>query len=294
MKNELRRDYFLDKWVLYSPITGTKHGKCMLCEETKPIFFVNSRGKQREPWQVKVIEDPYPPTHPSKFKLEGLGTFFSKAPAHGYSEIVIETPKHKPFHELTTNQINLCFYVYKKRIEELKTRDKVESVVVEKAYFDHSFTRIFTLPKVPDKLKDELMEYNAYYKRKEECMFCNLIKQEKEERKVYESKEFVVLAPYASLSPYETWILPKKHIQRFTMLNDNQLYELAEILRNLTRKLAKLNLDYNFTFHESPVAQKMQDFHFHIELYPTWLQKSRNITINRIFPERAASDLRFK
>jgi len=48
-------------------------------------------------------------------------------------------------------------------------------------------------------------------------------------------------------------------------LNDDEFKDLAEILRNILKKLKTINASYNFVLHYAP---KGKDLHFHIEVMP--------------------------
>ena len=289
MQNELRKDYFTDNWVVISGEREKEEG-CPYCKEQKPIKEVLDEKKN---WEIRVVEEPSPLVHPSKFNLSGIGTLLTKTLAHGYSEIVVETKEHKPFHELSTNQIKKVLHVFSERIKELKTREKVECVIVEKNYNEHSNTKIYTFPKVTEKLAEEVRGFNRYKKKKDRCVFCDIIESEVKGRIVHNGKFFVVISPFAPTSSYETWVLSKKHIKGFSEVSEDGLYELSEILSRLTKKMTSLGIDYNFVFHESPSAREFQDFHFHVEVYPTERIKSREVNLNKVTPERAAADLRF-
>mgnify|MGYP001434928605 CR=1 FL=1 len=63
---------------------------------------------------------------------------------------------------------------------------------------------------------------------------------------VYENDSFVAIVPFASLSPYHTWIVPRKHQASFRECVD--LKDLADIMTNVCHMSfhALENPDYNF------------------------------------------------
>ncbi len=66
------------------------------------------------------------------------------------------------------------------------------------------------------------------------CLYCDLLAEELErgERIVAETKEFVVMHPYASRVPWETRIIPKKHYSSFGLFPDAHFTELAMVLKD--------------------------------------------------------------
>jgi len=315
MQHELRKDYITDNWTILVPARvkrpfGPK--KCPFCPENvsseagQTILRLNKEGKEKDPWRVLVVENKFPLTHPSKFKLTGLGTLFTKTLAHGYSEVVIETPEHnKRFHDLSTDEINLVFNAFKKRIEKLSERERVEYILITKlegkyrGSLEHPHSQIITYPKIPKDLTEEIDGFNNYHKRNKSCVFCDVIEKEKKsQRKVMENDHFIGIAPFASSSPYEVWLLPKKHKTTFSELDEFELFSLAEILKKVLTKMNEEieNFSYALVFHERPSKFTTQDFHFHVEVYPTLhspgFKRHVGIPWNEITPEKAASVLR--
>jgi UDPglucose--hexose-1-phosphate uridylyltransferase len=126
---------------------------------------------------------------------------------------------------------------------------------------------------------------------KKKCKYCEIIKKEmKSERAVFESEHFVAFCPFASRSPYEIWFFPKKHITKLDELNEQEILDLAKILKKTLNKININNWSYNFYLNYSP---NKENVHFHIELIPRlgiWggVEFSTGITINSVSPESAA------
>jgi UDPglucose--hexose-1-phosphate uridylyltransferase len=73
-----------------------------------------------------------------------------------------------------------------------------------------------------------------------------------QERIVTENGDWVVVVPYWAVWPYETMLLPKIHLKRFTDLNSNQRDSLAAIMKVLTSKydnLFKTSFPYSMGWH---------------------------------------------
>src|SRR5690606_24597683 len=104
-----------------------------------------------------------------------------------------------------------------------------------------------------------------------ECLFCAVIASEQEarERVVTHNDEFVALAPYAAKTPFETWILPKRHGSAYAGVAANTLPFLADILQAVLRALndALDQPPYNMALHTSATDHEAS-FHWHIELLP--------------------------
>lgn len=315
MQNELRKDYVTDNWSIIAPSRSKKPVKpkdCPFCDlknVERVILKLDKQGKEKDPWQVAVVENMYPITHPSKFKLTGLGTLFTKSLAHGYSEVLIETPEHnKEIQNMTIDELSLVFEAIKRRIEKLGERKKVDHVLIAKlagplrGSLEHPHFQIITYPKIPKLINEEIKSFNNYEKINKRCIFCDVIKKEiKSERKIMENEHFVAICPFASRNAYEIWILTKEHKKQLKDLNKLEIFSLVEMIKEVFRRLSSIlkPLSYIMVIHESPVSLKHQDFHFHIEIYPSLPKVAhkyapREVGIRHISvsPEKAASILK--
>lgn len=67
-----------------------------------------------------------------------------------------------------------------------------------------------------------------------------------------ENDGWLVVVPWWAVWPYETMVLPKRHVQRITDLNDNEKKSLADIIKRITTKydnLFEVSFPYTMGFH---------------------------------------------
>ena len=73
-----------------------------------------------------------------------------------------------------------------------------------------------------------------------------------QERIVLINDSWVVVVPYWAVWPYETMILPRRHIQRITELSENETRLLGDAMKRLTTKYDNLfncNFPYSMGWH---------------------------------------------
>ena len=89
-------------------------------------------------------------------------------------------------------------------------------------------------------------------------------------RVVAETGDAVALAPYASRSPFETWILPRRHQSRFEDAPGGEVAAVARLLRDVLRRMdaALERPPYSFVIHSAPVSEQADFYHWHIEILP--------------------------
>ena len=100
-------------------------------------------------------------------------------------------------------------------------------------------------------------------------------------------------------SPFETWIVPKKHQASFGLISMEDSKKFAKTLKTTLLKLySKLNNpDYNYVIHTAPVKDEQEDYyHWHLQIIPrltnpAGFELGSGIYINVSFPEEAAQFL---
>lgn len=299
--NEIRKDYFLDRWTIIAANRAKrpdkfkrkpdkqKKGICFFCpgnEGMTPPEICRVEGKNG--WIIRVFPNKFPATTKGKGK-KGKDLI----PAYGEHEIIVETPKHKGnMHDLDEDHLFKVFEVYEERIKVLQKDKKIKYVSVFKnrgktagASLPHTHTQIIGLPFVPTLVKEESVSGK--------CPYCKIVKkEEKGPRKILSDGNVVAFTPYASRFPFEAWIFPKRHVRTFSELNPEEKLSFVKALKEVLTKLDH-GLDfapYNFYLHYSP---KGKDLHFHLELCPKMsilagFELSSGMYINTMSPENAA------
>jgi UDPglucose--hexose-1-phosphate uridylyltransferase len=211
------------------------------------------------------------------------------------------------------NRVTDVMIAYKERITDLKKDLRFRFVMVFKnhgsvagASLEHSHSQLIALPEVPSRVEREIEGARRFYSYKERCIFCDIVAQELSERTrlVSENPIFLAIAPYAPRFPFETWILPKKHMPRFEE-GTKEIYEsLAQILGEVLKRINKAlkNPPFNYILHTSPFNTPNSEdveqlYHWHIEIMPrvtkvAGFEWGSGFYINPTPPEDAARFLR--
>jgi len=170
------------------------------------------------------------------------------------------------------------------------------------ASLEHSHSQLIGLPIVPELVMEELNGSKFYYNWKERCVFCDMIRQELQQkvRVVQENEEFVAISPFAPRSPFEVWILPKMHFSSYTHMPEGSYRLLAEIFSETLQRLEKSlgKAPYNFILHIAPIREpELPYYHWHFEIMPkltlmAGFEWGSGFFINPTPPEDAAQYLR--
>ncbi|XP_008483658.1 uncharacterized protein LOC103520348 [Diaphorina citri] len=86
--------------------------------------------------------------------------------------------------------------------------------------------------------------------------------------------DWVVVVPFWAEWPFETMILPRTHVLRFTDLDDQQRNNLADIIKKITTKydnLFKVSFPYSMGFHGAPTGSKVHQNNSHWVFHASYL-----------------------
>ena len=139
----------------------------------------------------------------------------------------------------------------------------------------HPHGQIYAYPFLPKKLELELENAGKYKEEKGCCLFCDMLRAEKdfEKRIIFENEYFTVFLPFFSEYPYGAYIMSNSHKSNITQFHEEERLVLAETLRRTTGMLDSLfgyKFPYMMCMYNEPVngVDASDFFHFHIAFYP--------------------------
>lgn len=306
IKPEIRQDYIQEKFVIIAPKrTARPHDNplpskkekhpsddCIFCPHNINNVPSLYRQGDKENWQINVILNKYP------------AVSLDNPNAYGQQEVVIETSDHtKELEELSVDHVAKLLDAYSIRTMEISKNKKIEYILIFKnnggiagASLQHAHSQIFATKFLPPHLFDKSQRQQAYKLNTGHCIYCDVINKEKSgPRFVYKDEHVIAFTPYASTFNYEVWILPLRHVDNITDLNEDEKRSWAKIMRFLLKKIGQLDLPYNFYFHQ---VINDNDQHLYMKIVPRgsiWagVEIGSGLIINPISPEDAAEFYRY-
>lgn len=324
---ELRRDPIVGRWVIIATERGKRpsdfageakepRGKfCSLCPgneaKTPPeVYALRPAGSPPNTpgWRLRVVKNKFPALIAEE-NLEQTSTgVFDWMSGVGDHEVIIETPRHDTrFSDLTVEEVAEVIWTYRERMRAMKKDSRFRFVMVFKnhgaaagASLEHSHSQLVALPVVPKRVLEEMEGARTYYNDHRQCVFCDIIKQERAAgvRIIEERDGVFAVAPFASRFPFETWIIPQHHSSSF---EETEGYDgLAHVLLGVLRRMDRVLTDppYNFIIHTSPFGDsKNEYYHWHLEIMPrltkvAGFEWGTGFYINPTPPEDASQYLR--
>ena len=325
--SELRQDPTTKEWVIMAPERAKRpqhmlkkkpvselpdrDEACPFCpgnESKTPLeVFRLPHSSQASDWEVRVISNQFPALSLNGSATGGeRGYFFHKMDGLGVHEVIIETPFHNLSMALMSyEQVEKVLRSYQERYNALKKNHQLKFITIFKNYgwaagtsMEHPHSQLVATPIPATYYHLKFRVAADYYYDFGRCLYCDLLAQnmEKRDRIIAETREFLVLHPYASRVPYETWIFPKKHYASFDMLPVTQLIELAMVLKETLLCLYRgLNdPDFNLMIDTSTTEDEEDPYyHWHIRIVPrltttAGFEMGSGIYINTALPEDTA------
>jgi UDPglucose--hexose-1-phosphate uridylyltransferase len=156
----------------------------------------------------------------------------------------------------------------------------------------HPHCQIWATEHIPDEPLRELAAQQAYHDEHHTCLLCDYLATELSQtalahpetgnagpaRIVVENDLFVAIVPYWATWPFETLVLPRRHLGSFTDLTPAERTALAAILKAVTTRydnLFEVSFPYTMGFHQRPThGQSHDSMHFHAHFYPPLLRSA--------------------
>ena len=284
---------------------------CPFCpgnEERTPEEIM--RIPSGDSWKIRVTPNKFAALSPEirrERKNEGRRHIIT---GYGKHEVIIESPVHNMFTaSMQPDDIANLLRTYRHRFEALYQEPGIEHVIIFKNYGEgagtsllHPHSQIIGTPVTPLQVRHRIEEGMRYFDNTGGCLMCACLNDELADgrRIILNTEHFVTFVPFAALSPFHTWIFPKRHCATFSSISEEEVTDLAYNLKTVLRKFyTGLNdPDFNYIIRsENPKECMSEYFHWYIGIVPRITQAAgfelgSGMFINTSIPEENAEFLR--
>jgi len=315
---ELRKDPITRSWVITGDDQESERASdflCPFCPESGQQLQVLSAMPtvNGNPWSARAVVHPKPIYHVEGDPARaGNGLYDTMQPV-GAHEVIIENARHdRQLWNSDDREVEQYLALCAQRITELKKDARFKYVSVFKNFgtnsgadFDHPTSEVVATTFVPRRVLYELRAAREHYRMKERCVFCDIFSQElKQDKRIVEVRgDYLVSCPYASRTPYETWIAPRVHEAYFERLatKSGALRDLAALLRRTLYRILTLADGFHMVLHTSPNTMHKSetlgywktiddDYHWHIEILPILGAKAKSYTFKEVYYSPVSSE----
>lgn len=325
---KLRQDPTTKEWVIFAterakrpddfrtPDPGADHqtSPCPFCpgnEAATPPAVLTLSDQDSSAWSVRVVPNKFAALAPgTASKPKQIGTLYHEMDGVGAHEVIVDTPKHDTHLALLTEpEVFDVLRAYRERFQSLSKKPGVKLIMIFKNHgssagtsLEHPHSQLLATPVLPRDITQKLELARNYHETTGGCLYCDIVREERalRSRLVLETKRFIVFHPFASKWPFETWIAPKNHQSVFANVSEDDLEELAQVLRQSLLKLfiALGNPDYNYILHSAPAEDEQNDYYlWHLQIIPrlttaAGFELGSGMAINTALPEETAKFLK--
>jgi UDPglucose--hexose-1-phosphate uridylyltransferase len=296
-----------------APVSGLPPAEsepCPFCpgqEHTTPPAVHEVLDEQRR-WKIRVVPNKYPAVVESA--VETGSSESTASPALGVHEVIIESSRHVDrLSSLSVDELRDVLQIYAQRLLHWRVDGRFAYGLVFRnqgpragASLAHLHSQFVAMPTVPPTVQGEMRRAEHALAASGRCAYCHLLEQElsSRERIVYDERGYVAFCPFASLQPFETWLMPQQHASAFEHISPEGLQALADALHWLILRIERVVPDaaYNLLVRTAPWQGNSGPWHhWRIELLPratplAGFELATGMFINPLAPERAASKLR--
>lgn len=254
-------------------------------------------------WTSRVVPNLYPAlaAGDDEPRPDSAPELFAARPAVGGHEVIVNAPEHvTAMVELSEERSAGAVETWRERMRAHSEAAYVQLVVNEGigagASIPHTHAQLYALPFVPAAVARERERAGAHGERTAGSgLLADVLVEEvrRRERLVAIDEEAALLCPWASRSPYELRVVPRREAARFEEDEGG-----AAMIRTALRLLAERfdgPPELNLWVVSAP--RGAERFHWHVDVAPRLTAKASfefatGVDINVCPPERAAAELR--
>ncbi len=299
--SELRQDPTTREWVILAPERARrplpKHEaktpeklpprdpSCPFCpgnEDRTPDEVFRLPLEDSKSWDVRVVPNRFPALEMDQPPVrQREGQFARKIDGFGVHEVIIESPSHNtPMALMTYEQVEKVLTAYHERYNTLKEDSQLKFITIFKNHgwasgtsLVHPHSQLVATPIITPYYHRRLDVAVDYFADNGACIYCDLLleEMEKEKRIVAATPDYVILHPYASRSPWETWIVPRIHRASFGLLLAQELKALARVLKDTLLCFYRELNNPSFNLMIDTTTTEDEDdpyYHWHIRVLP--------------------------
>ncbi len=215
---------------------------------------------------------------------------FRSDSARGIARVICFSPDHsKTLPQLTTNDIRKIIDTWSEQVTELGKQYPWVQLFENKGAVmgcsnPHPHGQVWASSFLPNEARKENENLQAWHNRQGSNLLVDYANRESEsgDRTVVDNDHWIAVVPYWAAWPFETLLMPKRHVLRMPDLSSHERNALAEILKTLTVKYDNLfntSFPYSMGWHGAPSSlndelSDNQHWQLHAHFYPPLLRSA--------------------
>jgi len=211
----------------------------------------------------------------SLIKIQGVG---------GTCKVVCFSPRHDlTLPEMETDEIRKVVDLWCDQVHELGNIYRWVQIFENKGEImgcsnPHPHGQIWAMNQIPNEAIKENLFQKSYFSDQGAPLLIDYTQVEDELgiRIVVENTQWIALVPFWAIWPFETILIPRRHIQRLSDLDNSDKMTLVEILKSLLIKydnLFETSFPYSMGWHGAPTDDEdYSHWQLHAHFFPPLLR----------------------
>lgn len=211
---------------------------------------------------------------------------FRSQSVRGECRVICFSPRHDlTLPEMAADEIRGVVDVWAEQVEELSRNYLWVQVFENKGSVmgcsnPHPHGQIWASDSLPNEPAKEDRQQREYYAANRNPLLADYLEEEltRRERVVVEQDHWVAVVPYWAVWPFETLLLPRRHVHQLTELTDAERDDLAGILKRLLTRydnLFQTSFPYSMGWHGAPFnGDSNEHWQLHAHFYPPLLRSA--------------------
>ena len=213
-------------------------------------------------------------------------SLFNAVSIRGTCRVICYTPRHDlTMAEMSKEAVQEVIDVWAEQVSELGTKYLWVQVFENRGQImgasnPHPHGQVWASDTLPNEPLKENNHQHIYFKKKQSVLLMDYLIEEikQKERIVVENEHWVALVPFWAVWPFETMLLPKRHVLRFPDLSSVERAALALLLKSILIRydnLFNISFPYTMGWHGAPFnSGNMDHWHLHAHIYPPLLRSA--------------------
>jgi UDPglucose--hexose-1-phosphate uridylyltransferase len=256
---------------------------CYLCPGNERIGSVQNPDyketfvfKNDFPALLQDVYDPPESRHP----------LLQMEPVNGTSRVICYSPRHDlTLPEMSLEELRLVVDLWADQTAELGKTYRWVQVFQNKgammgSSMPHPHGQIWAGSALPNEPHKEDINQRAYFEANGSPLLVDyaVLEVEEEERIVEVNDHWLVVVPYWAIWPFETLVIPRRHVKQLADLTSPERDALAAVLKELLIRydnLFEVPFPYSMGWHGAPFNGEENDhWQLHTHFYPPLLRSA--------------------
>ncbi len=289
----------LGEWVLVSPhramrpwLGSTEAPPPDRCPAYDPACYlcpgnVRANGSRNPAYpDVFAFDNDFPALAGEDQAVSETHPIFRKEPTHGRCRVLCFSPRHDlTLARMQTKEIRRVVDLWIRETETLGATHRWVQVFENKGDImgcsnPHPHGQIWAGDALPTIAERESACQLSHLEHHGQILLCEYLalEMEKRDRVVVDNEAWVAVVPYWAVWPFETLVLPRRHLQALPDLDAAERDALADLLRRLLVRydnLFRTSFPYTLGWHGAPFQSGNQHhWQLHAHIFPPLLRSA--------------------